>query len=84
MKLKPVFTTFVGSYAKVDTIADLRSLSQKFFNGVSWQTVAKRFAKRNGGHHVLLSCGALRVYTRTDDGKVRQATYKFGTWGWQK
>ncbi len=56
----------------------------RYGQDVSWETVARHYAKRTGGALVMLSDDSLVVFTKRADGKVSRKTYKPGTWSWEK
>ena len=87
--MKATFTTFDRNLSlSTFTVGEIRGLSQRIFNGVSWQTAARKLAATNGGTLVLKADGSLVVFTKLafgpKAGKVSQRTYPLGTWDWEK
>lgn len=63
--------------------ADWRKFGQKAFaRPVGWQTAMKRYAEQKGGALLWRADDSLIVLTKLASGKLRQTTYKPGTWGW--
>lgn len=64
------------------TVGEWRKFGKKALNGRTWENAAKWWAAEKGGSFVMLADDSLRVYTRMDDGKIRQHTFKPGAWKW--
>lgn len=84
-----VLTTFSREASlNTFTVQEMRALSNRDFNGVSWQTAARKVAAAKGGVLVLKADGSLVVFTKlmfgADAGKIRQRTYLPGKWDWEK
>lgn len=65
------------------THAEWRVFGRKAFDRpVGWQTAMRRFAEKRGGALLWRADDSLIVLTKLASGKIRQTTYKPGTWGW--
>lgn len=66
------------------TVPEWRRLSRAAYNGIGWETVARKWAERRGGALVMRADDSLTVFTRRDDGKVTRKTFKPGKWRWDR
>lgn len=64
------------------TVQDWRALASHWYGGKSWEHCARKWAAEKGGAIVMRGTGALVVFTRLADGKVRRTTYKPTQWAW--
>ena len=84
--MRPVHTTFdpTAVPSNLVTVKEWRHLGQSWFGfWVSWETVARRYARDNGGAMVMLADDTMVVFTRRGD-KVSRSTHRQGTWSWDK
>ncbi len=64
------------------TVPEWRRLANATWNGVSWETAARKYAAIKGGALVMRADDSLVVFTRRENGKISRSTYKPGTWRW--
>ena len=82
--LVPVLTTFERSMpVNLLTVPEWRYFASQT-GRKSWRGAARYYANIRGGAHVLRADGSLMVLTKLQTGKIRQTTYKPGTWAYVK
>ena len=82
---RPVFTTFDRSAMPNNllTVAEWCTFARATKRS-GWQSAARYYAERCSGALIMRANDALVVLTKLSDGRIRQRTYKPGTWGWAK
>lgn len=82
--LTATFTTFdrAAMPSNLLTVAEWRRLANATWGGIGWLSAARKYAKQTGGALVWRADDTLIVFTRLEDGRVRRATHKPGTWRW--
>lgn len=71
-----------GMPVNLRTVPEFR----KFANAIgkpSWFSAMRFFANQRGGAYVMRADGSLLVLTKLQSGKLRQTTYKPGSWAFE-
>jgi hypothetical protein len=85
--LKPIHTYFDRNAqpSNLLTHSEWRRFGNHgFTKPVGWKTAMRRWAEDKGGAMLWRADDSLIVITKLANGKLRQTTYKPGTWSWDK
>lgn len=64
------------------TVQEWMALARHWYGGKNWEHCARKWAAEKGGAIVMRATGALVVFTRLANGKLRRTTYKPTEWAW--